>query len=123
VKNNIDTPVCGVTYIDEKKVLKVQKNFPDETIINDTSEILKVLGDPTRLRIVMALTKEELCVCDLSALANVSVSAVSHQLRLLRGQRLVKFRKQGKMVYYSLADEHINKIIAAALEHAEELQK
>ena len=123
MKNNSDAPVCGVTYIDEKKILKVQKNFPDETIINDTSEILKVLGDPTRLRIVMALTKEELCVCDLSALANVSVSAVSHQLRLLRGQRLVKFRKQGKMVYYSLADEHINKIIAAALEHAEELQK
>jgi len=123
MKNNIKTPVCGETYIDEKKVLKVQKNFPDETIINDTSEILKVLGDPTRLRIVMALTKEELCVCDLSALANVSVSAVSHQLRLLRGQRLVKFRKQGKMVYYSLADEHINKIITAALEHAEELQK
>lgn len=123
MKNNIDAPVCGVTYIDEKKVLKVQKNFPDETIINDTSEILKVLGDPTRLRIVMALTKEELCVCDLSALANVSVSAVSHQLRLLRGQKLVKHRKQGKMVYYTLADEHIDKIIAAALEHAEELQK
>ncbi len=123
MKNHIDAPVCGVTYIDEKKVLKVQKNFPDETIINDTSEILKVLGDPTRLRIVMALTKEELCVCDLSALANVSVSAVSHQLRLLRGQRLVKHRKQGKMVYYTLADEHIDKIIAAALEHAEELHK
>ena len=123
MKNHIDAPVCGVTYIDEKKVLKVQKNFPDETIINDTSDILKILGDPTRLRIVMALAKEELCVCDLSSLASVSVSAVSHQLRLLRGQRLVKFRKQGKMVYYSLADEHINKIIAAALEHAEELQK
>jgi len=123
MKNNIDAPVCGVTYIDEKKVLKVLKNLPDETVINDTSEILKVLGDPTRLRIVMALTKEELCVCDLSALANVSVSAVSHQLRLLRGQRLVKHRKQGKMVYYSIADNHIYNIIAAALEHAEELQK
>lgn len=123
MKNNIDAPVCGVTYIDEKKVLKVQKNFPDETIINDTSEILKILGDPTRLKIVLALTKEELCVCDLSSLASVSVSAVSHQLRLLRGQRLVKHRKQGKMVYYTLADEHINKIIAAALEHAEELHR
>ena len=123
MKNIIDAPVCGVTYIDEKKVLKVQKNFPDETIINDTSEILKILCDPTRLKIVMALAKEELCVCDLSSLASVSVSAVSHQLRLLRGQRLVKHRKQGKMVYYTLADEHINKIIAAALEHAEELHK
>jgi len=121
--NHIDAPVCGVTYIDEKKVLKVQKNFPDETIINDTSDILKILGDPTRLKIVLALTKEKLCVCDLSVLSNVSVSAVSHQLRLLRGQRLVKFHKQGKMVYYSLADEQIGKIISAALEYEKELDK
>ena len=123
MKHNIDAPVCGVTYIDEKKVLKVQKNFPDETIINDTSDILKILGDPTRLKIVLALTKEELCVCDLSVLSNVSVSAVSHQLRLLRGQKLVKFRKQGKMVYYSLADEQISKIISAALQYEKELDK
>jgi len=123
MKHNIDAPVCGVTYIDEKKVLKVQKNFPDETIINDTSDILKILGDPTRLKIVLALTKEKLCVCDLSVLSNVSVSAVSHQLRLLRGQRLVKFHKQGKMVYYSLADEQIGKIISAALEYEKELDK
>ncbi len=123
MKKNIDAPICGVTYIDEKKVSKVRENFPNENMINDTSEILKILGDPTRLRIVMALTKEELCVCDLSSLANVSVSAVSHQLRLLRGQRLVKHRKQGKMVYYSISDNHIFNIIAAALEHAEELQK
>jgi len=123
MKNNIAVPVCGVTYIDEKKVLRVKKNFPEETVLNDTSEILKILGDPTRLKIVLALTKEELCVCDLSALANVSVSAVSHQLRLLRGQRLVKFHKQGKMVYYSLADEQIGKIISAALEYEKELDK
>ena len=123
MKNHIDAPVCGVTYIDEKKVLKVQKNFPDETIINDTSDILKILGDPTRLKIVLALTKEKLCVCDLSVLSNVSVSAVSHQLRLLRGQRLVKFHKQGKMVYYSSADEQISKIIAAALEYEKKLDK
>ena len=123
MKNKIEAPVCRVTYIDEKKVLNVQKNFPNEITINDSSEILKVLGDPTRLRIVMALANEELCVCDLSSLANVSVSAVSHQLRLLRGQRLVKYRKQGKMVYYSLADEHINNIVAAAVEHSEELYK
>jgi len=112
-----------VTFIDEKKVLKVQNNLPQENIINSSSEILKVLSDPTRLIIVMALSKEELCVCDLATLANVSVSAVSHQLRLLRGQRLVKFRKQGKMVYYSISDNHISNIIAAALEHAEELHK
>ncbi len=118
-----ETPVCGVTYIDEKKVRNVKKELPDTDLITDTSDILKALSDPTRLKIMMALSKEELCVCDLSALANVSVSAVSHQLRLLRGQRLVKYHKEGKMVYYSLSDNHVNNIIAAALEHAEELQK
>lgn len=121
MKNKVEAPVCGETYIDEQKVKNVEKGFPGNELVLDTADILKVLGDPTRLKIVMALTKEELCVCDLSALSGVSVSAVSHQLRLLRGHRLVKYRKQGKMVYYSLADEHIDNIIAAALEHAEEL--
>jgi len=123
MKNKVEAPVCGETYIDDAKVRNVQKEFPGNELILDSAEILKVLGDSTRLKIVMALAKEELCVCDLSALTEVSVSAVSHQLRLLRAQRLVKYRKQGKMVYYSLADEHINNIIAAALEHAEELHK
>ncbi len=123
MKNKVEAPVCGETYIEEEKVRNVEKGFPGNELVIDTADILKVLGDPTRLKIVMALTKEELCVCDLSVLTDVSVSAVSHQLRLLRGQRLVKYRKQGKMVYYSLADEHINKIINAALEHAEELHK
>ncbi len=123
MKNKVEAPVCGETYIDDAKVRSVQKDFPDGQLILDSAEILKALGDSTRLKIVMALAKEELCVCDLSALVDVSVSAVSHQLRLLRAQRLVKYRKQGKMVYYSLADEHINNIIAAALEHAEELNK
>ncbi|MGK9369592.1 ArsR/SmtB family transcription factor [Melioribacter sp. Ez-97] len=123
MKNKVEAPVCGVTYIDKQKVRNVEKGFPSSELVIDTADILKVLGDPTRLKIIMALTKEELCVCDLSALTDVSVSAVSHQLRLLRGQGLVKYRNQGKMVYYSLADEHINNIIAAALEHAEELHK
>jgi len=123
VKNKTEAPICGVTYIDEERVKKIEKEFPDGNSISDASEILKVLGDPTRLRIVLALAKEELCVCDLSVIAQVSVSAVSHQLRLLRGQRLVNFQKKGKMVYYSLADEHINSIVDMAMEHANELQK
>jgi len=123
MKNTNETPVCGITYIDEEKVNSVKNDLPNSDLIVEASDILKALSDPTRLKIVMALSKEELCVCDLSALANVSVSAVSHQLRLLRGQHLVKYNKKGKMVYYSLSDNHINNIIAAALEHAEELQK
>ncbi|NOX18525.1 MAG: winged helix-turn-helix transcriptional regulator [Chlorobi bacterium] len=123
MKNKTEAPVCGVTYIDEERVKKIEEDFPAGDLISDASEILKVLGDPTRLRIVLALAREELCVCDLSVIAQVSVSAVSHQLRLLRGQRLVKFQKKGKMVYYSLADKHINSIVDMALEHADELQK
>ncbi len=123
MKNKTAAPVCGVTSIDEKKVKKIEKNFPKAASIADASEILKTLGDPTRLKIVIALAEEELCVCDLSVIAQVSVSAVSHQLRLLRGQRLVKFQKRGKMVYYSLADEHINSIVDMALRHADETKK
>lgn len=123
MKNTNIAPVCGVTYIDEKKVKRAEKAMPDENLVQEAAEILKVLGDPTRLKIVLALKQEELCVCDLSTLTNVSVSAVSHQLRLLRGQRLVKYRKIGKMVYYSLDDAHINSMVKTALEHAKELQK
>ncbi len=121
MENKNKAPVCGVTYIDEEKILRVKNNFPEDELIFDSVEILKALSDSTRLKIVLALAKEELCVCDLSALTNVSVSGISHQLRLLRGLRLVKYRKQGKMVYYSLADGHVNSLIATALEHAGEL--
>ena len=103
--------VCGVIAIDEKKVKAVTKLMPNEIEVDRTAETFKILGDPTRLKIVLALTKEELCVCDLSALIGVSVSAISHQLRLLRGMRIVKNRKDGKMVYYSIDDSHIENII------------
>ena len=113
-------PVCGVTYIDEEKVNRVKDELPSRDSINEMAEIFKVLGDSTRLRIVIALSKEELCVCDISALLNVSVSAVSHQLRLLKNSRLVRYRREGKMIYYSLDDQHITELIKAAKEHSEE---
>ena len=112
--------VCGVIAIDEKKVNAVRKLMPGKTEVDKTAETFKILGDPTRLKIVMALMKEELCVCDISALIGVSVSAISHQLRLLRGMRLVKYRKEGKMVYYSIDDEHIDNIISETLVHVSE---
>ncbi len=123
MKNSNKVPICGVTYIDEKKVKRVEKEFPDEEAVLTVSETLKILGDPTRLKIVLSLAKEELCVCDLSVIAGVSISAVSHHLRLLRAQRLVKFRKSGKIVYYSLADEHMHLIVNLTLEHAAELRR
>jgi len=123
MKNKKEVPVCEVTYIDKRKVKKVEKGLPLQDTIYNTADILKTLGDPTRLKLVMALAKEELCVCDLSALTGVTISGISHQLRLLRSNRLVKFRREGKMVYYSLDDEHVENIVGEALQHVNELYK
>jgi DNA-binding transcriptional ArsR family regulator len=81
------------------------------------AEAFKILGDPTRVKILHALSRRELCVCDISAVIAIGQSAVSHQLRLLRGARLVKHRKEGKMVWYSLDDEHISRLLAQGIEH------
>ncbi|EYB66318.1 regulatory protein ArsR [Deinococcus phoenicis] len=84
------------------------------------TSLLKMVADPTRLRILSALNIEELCVCDLAAVAGISESAVSHQLRLLRAHRLVSFRKEGRVVYYRLLDQHITSLIGNAIDHANE---
>jgi DNA-binding transcriptional ArsR family regulator len=110
-------PVCGETYIDEEKVKRALKLVPSTNVLTNLAESFKILGDTTRLKILIALSEEELCVCDLSALIKVSVSAISHQLRLLRNLRFVKFRKEGKMVYYSLSDDHIKTLIEVAITH------
>jgi ArsR family transcriptional regulator len=117
-KNKID--VCSVEAVDLIKVQRVQRKLPPAEEIQAMAEMFRALGDPTRLRIILALTTEEMCVCDLTALTEVSASAISHQLRVLRGLKLVKYRKQGKMVYYSLDDEHIKQLIAAVQEHVNE---
>jgi len=118
-QENTDT-ICGVVAIDEEKVKAVTKLMPKDIEVDRTAETFKILGDPTRLKIVLALMKEELCVCDLSALIGVTVSAISHQLRLLRNMRIVKNRKEGKMVYYSIDDLHIENIISETLVHINE---
>ncbi|MBI3004316.1 MAG: winged helix-turn-helix transcriptional regulator [Ignavibacteriales bacterium] len=96
------------------------KNLAGEDKILDLSETFKVLSDPTRLKIVMALTKDELCTFDIAKVLRISESAVSHQLRLLKTLRLVKQRKDGKMVFYSLDDEHIEDLIRVASRHISE---
>ena len=113
-KNNIK---CGITFTDKKRVEYVKKHLPVDNIISSLSEHFKILGDFNRLKILFALSKKELCVCDISSLIGVSVSTISHQLRLLKYSRLVKFRKDKKMVYYTLYDQHVNKIINEALKH------
>lgn len=116
-KNNIK---CGITFTDKKRVEYVKKHLPVDNIISSLSEHFKILGDFNRLKILFALSKKELCVCDISSLIGVSVSTISHQLRLLKYSRLVKFRKDKKMVYYTLYDQHVNKIINEALKHQKE---
>ena len=96
---------------------KVKLSNIDRENIQELSEIFKLFADETRLRIICAILKTELCVCDLCELLNLSQSAVSHQLQLLRSSKLVKYRKDGKQVYYSLEDEHIESIIKMALAH------
>ena len=120
IMKNDKIEICKETVVNYEKVESVKKELPSTREIADLSEIFKVLGDPTRLKIVLALAKEELCVCDLATLVNLSVSAISHQLRLLRNLRLVKYRKSGKMVYYMLDDDHIESIINQALIHIRE---
>ena len=98
----------------------MESELPSTDQTNLTAELFKALSDPTRLRIVQSLLIDELCVCDISAVIDISISAISHQLRLLRSMKIVKNRKEGKMVYYSLTDEHIRELINIADEHINE---
>jgi ArsR family transcriptional regulator len=112
--------VCDVSYVDRARVQRVARAMPSPEAVKRLAESFRVLGDPTRTKILFSLSKEELCVCDLAHLLGLSESAVSHQLRLLRAMRLVKYRKAGKMAYYSLDDEHIADLIKQGLRHVEE---
>ncbi len=100
---------------------KIKSAMPDEDLLVDISELFKVFGDSTRTKILAALKCSECCVCCLSSVLGMSVSAVSHQLRILRQSKLVKTRRIGKEIYYSLDDEHIGEIFSTALEHVKEL--
>ncbi len=112
--------VCEIECINEEAVKEVKSNMLDDNILLDVAENFKIFGDPTRLKILQALYHRELCVCNLSAVLGANQSTISHQLRILRSNNLVKFRKEGKMAYYSLADGHVVKIIEMGIEHATE---
>ena len=111
---------CKCRMIHEDQVEAARKNALDATEIELLSQTFKALGDPSRLRIITALEKQEMCVCDLAALLTISESAVSHQLRLLRTIKLVKNRREGAVLYYSLDDTHVSILIGTALEHIRE---
>lgn len=112
--------ICEITYIDRKKVSSVKKRMKSEITMQHLSETFKVLGDTTRTKIIFALSQEELCVCDIANLLGTTKSAVSHQLRVLRNMKLVKYRKNGKVVFYSLDDKHIKNLFDEGLRHVEE---
>jgi ArsR family transcriptional regulator, lead/cadmium/zinc/bismuth-responsive transcriptional repressor len=113
---------CEIRELHPEAVVKARAAIPDINCVNDASTLLKMIADPTRLRILSALTATELCVCDIAASVGLSESASSHQLRLLREHRLVSHRKEGRVVYYRLNDAHVTDMISNALEHARETQ-
>jgi DNA-binding transcriptional ArsR family regulator len=118
----VDLPAltCEVFHADAARVADVRATQPNPSTVERLTEIFKALGDPTRVRLLSALATAELCVCDLAALLSLSESAVSHQLRLLRSLRLVRARRDGRMVFYRLDDDHIVRLLAQGREHAEE---
>ena len=111
---------CEVVFVHKDRVHSAQKALHTIEKTRAMSEIFKVLSDPTRLNIVVALSKEELCVCDIAALLSMTDSAISHQLRLLKNLRLVRYTRKGKMAYYSIDDEHITGLLRTALRHVSE---
>ena len=111
---------CEYMYIHQDVVNKVKQDMPQDETLYDLAELFKVFGDSTRIKILYALFEAELCVCDIAQLLSVSQTAVSHQLRVLKNNKLVKFRKEGKNVFYSLADDHVRRIIDQGIEHVEE---
>ena len=111
---------CEYMYVHQDVVNKVKQDMPQDETLYDLAELFKVFGDSTRIKILYALFEAELCVCDIAQLLSVSQTAVSHQLRVLKNNKLVKFRKEGKNVFYSLADDHVRRIIDQGIEHVEE---
>ena len=111
---------CEFIHAHEEIVKKVTQEMPDEEILYDLAELFKIFGDSTRIKILYVLFESEMCVCDIAQLLNMTQSAISHQLRSLKQSKLVKYRREGKTVFYSLADSHVRTIINQGLEHVAE---
>jgi len=115
-----ENPSCEVTVIHEDVVQRVQQTMPPEEDLFDLAEFFKVFGDTTRIRILYALAQSEMCVCDLAYLLGLTQSAISHQLRVLKQAKLVRFRREGRVIYYALDDDHVKSIFDQAYEHIQE---
>ena len=117
MKQECDFDVCEQLCEHPQAICLAKRELLPEEKVFRLAEVFKILGDPTRVKILSVLSKRELCVCDLAAVLAMGQSAISHQLRLLRGARLVKYRKEGKEVWYSLDDDHVVGLMNQALEH------
>lgn len=116
-KGDLMQDICSVKCINEGKVKETVHMLPEQTRIETMANVFKAMSDPSRLKIVLALLFQEHCVCDIAAICGQSESAVSHQLRLLRTQKIVKNRREGKMLYYTLDDDHVVSLIQMSLDH------
>lgn len=117
-KNGVER--CDYIAAHEDIVQQVTQNIPDDEILYDLAELFKIFGDSTRIKILYVLFESEMCVCDIAQLLNMTQSAISHQLRALKQSKLVKYRRDGKTVFYSLADGHVRTIINQGMEHIAE---
>ncbi len=115
-----DIEKCEYMHVHEDVVKKVNNEMPDEEVLYDLAEFYKVFADSTRIKILYVLLKSEMCVCDISQILGVSQSAVSHQLRMLKQMQLVKYKREGKSIIYSLSDQHIEQILSQGIEHISE---
>ena len=111
---------CEYLFVHEDVVKRVKSEMPPDSALYMLSELFKVFGDPTRVKILYVLLESELCVCDIAQLLGLTQTAVSHQLRALKQSKLVKYRREGKTVFYSLADGHVRTIIDQGMEHVAE---
>jgi DNA-binding transcriptional ArsR family regulator len=116
----LELEACETVEVHEELLKIVNETMPEETELYDLAELFKVFGDSTRIRILFVLFEAEVCVCDLAQALNMTQSAISHQLKILKQNKLVTSRREGKSIFYSLADDHVRSIIAQGREHIEE---
>ena len=120
MEDRYNVECCDFIHTHEELVEKVRRELPGEDTLYDLTELFRIFGDSTRIRILYVLFESEMCVCDIAALLGMTQSAISHQLRALKNARLVSSRREGKTVFYALADDHVKTIIDQGLEHVSE---
>lgn len=120
MEHTVSAPTCEFLHVHEDKVDHVLSALPDDEQLYDLADLFRMFGDTTRVKILYVLFESELCVCDIAQLLNLTQSAVSHQLRILKDAKLVRFRREGKTVFYTLDDDHVRAILSLGMEHISE---